>query len=178
MLKQTVTYYDFDDNESQETLYFNLTKAELADNLYLQTELEELQEIFKGKQRDLEVPEIQRIIDLVKTLMRLSYGIRSEDGKRFIKSEEQWVEFTQTAVYDTFLYSMFEDASKAVEFMTGILPKDLRAEAQKMVDTGVHSISKVPESTLTEVKSDGNDISQLSPEQMEAAAKAWAEKNQ
>lgn len=174
MLKQTVSYYDFDDNESQETLYFNLTKTELADNLHLQTELEELQETFSGVERQLNTEEITRVIDLVKTLMKLSYGIRSADGKRFIKTDEQWVEFTQTAAYDAFLYSLFQDPQKAVEFMTGILPKDLRDEANKIVASGgVESPSPKP----VEVKSVGSDISNLTPEQMEAAARAWVEKD-
>lgn len=127
MLKQTVSYFDFDDNPSQETLYFNLTKTELADNISLRDELEDMQKIFSGDKKELATEEITRLIDLVKTIMRLSYGVRSADGKRFIKNEDQWTEFTQTAAYDAFLYSLFEDPNKAVLFMTGILPKDVRS---------------------------------------------------
>lgn len=130
MLKQSVTYTDFDDNECIETLYFNLTKTELTDNLNLKDELEKLQEDFTGEpKRNLEEHEIRRILDLVKRLMQLSYGIRSQDGKRFIKTEQNWIEFTQTAAYDAFLFGLFENPSKALGFMTGIMPKDLRAQA-------------------------------------------------
>ena len=55
MLKQTVSYFDFDDNPSQETLYFNLTKTELADNIHLRDELEEMQ-----KQWDAQNAEIMK----------------------------------------------------------------------------------------------------------------------
>lgn len=130
MLKQSVSYTDFDDNECVETLYFNLTKTELTDNLNLKDELEKIQQDFTGQpKRNLEEHEIRRILDLVKTFMRLSYGIRSEDGKRFIKTPEIWTEFTQTAAYDSFLFGLFETPSNALAFMTGILPKDLRARA-------------------------------------------------
>ncbi|AVO25293.1 hypothetical protein PBI_GRAVY_53 [Gordonia phage Gravy] len=130
MLKQSVSYTDFDDNECVETLYFNLTKTELTDNLNMKEELEKIQQDFTGQpHRNLETHEIQRILDLVKTFMRLSYGIRSEDGKRFIKTPDLWTEFTQTAAYDSFLFGLFEDPSKALAFMTGILPKDLRSRA-------------------------------------------------
>lgn len=130
MLKQSVSYVDFDDNECVETLYFNLTKTELTDNLDMKDELEKIQQDFTGEpKRNLEDHEIRRILDLVKTFMRLSYGIRSEDGKRFIKTPEIWTEFTQTAAYDAFLFSLFENPANALAFMTGILPKDLRARA-------------------------------------------------
>ncbi|QPL14701.1 hypothetical protein SEA_SCHWARTZ33_56 [Gordonia phage Schwartz33] len=130
MLKQSVRYTDFDDNESIETLYFNLTKTELADNLDIKDELEKLQQDFTGdRKRTLDELEIRRVLELVKKLMRLSYGVRSEDGKRFIKTPAQWDEFTQTAVYDAFLFSLFAEPTKAIAFMTGILPKDLRAAA-------------------------------------------------
>lgn len=130
MLKQTVKYTDFDDNECSEVLYFNLTKTELTENMNLKDELEKIQEDFTGDEaRPLEEHEIRRILDLVKTFMRLSYGIRSDDGKRFVKTPDIWEEFTQTAAYDAFLFGLFETPSKAVEFMTGILPKDLRAAA-------------------------------------------------
>ena len=133
MLKQTVSYFYFDDNPSQETLYFNLTKTELADNIHLRDELEEMQQVFTADKKELSTGEISQLIDLVKTIMRLSYGIRSADGKRFIKSEEQWTEFTQTAAYDAFLYSLFEDPNKAVLFMTGILPKDVRSAVDEEI---------------------------------------------
>ena len=133
MLKQTVSYFDFDDNPSQETLYFNLTKTELADNIHLRDELEEMQQVFTADKKELSTGEITQLIDLVKTIMRLSYGIRSADGKRFVKSEEQWTEFTQTAAYDAFLYSLFEDPNKAVMFMTGILPKDVRSAVDEEI---------------------------------------------
>lgn len=134
MLKQTVSYTDFDDNEAIETLYFNLTKSELADNIHLEDELKNLQKMFEEEKRSVTTAEIKRILELVKTFMRLSHGVRSSDGKRFIKTPEQWTEFTQTAAYDAFLFSLFEYPEKAVTFMTGILPADMRGKAQAAAD--------------------------------------------
>lgn len=132
MLKQSVTYTDFDDNEVSEVVYFNLTKTELTENLNLQEELENIQQDFTGdRQRTLEEHEIRRILELVKTFMRLSYGVRSADGKRFVKTPQIWDEFTQTALYDAFLFSLFEKPQNALNFMTGILPKDLRQAAME-----------------------------------------------
>lgn len=137
MLKQTVAYTDFDDNETVETLYFNLTKTELTDNLHLTTELERIQKMTEGDKRKLDNSEVTSIINLVKTFMRLSYGIRSQDGKRFMKSDEQWREFTETAAYDAFLFGLFEEPQRALDFMSGILPKDLRERARAAADAEI-----------------------------------------
>lgn len=135
MLKQTVSYTDFNDQETTETLYFNLTKTELADNLNLEDELQKIQTDFTGRgDRPLEKHEIRRVLELVKTFMRLSYGVRSEDGKRFRKTPEIWEEFTETAAYDAFLFSLFQDPEKAFGFMIGILPKDARDAAIKAAE--------------------------------------------
>lgn len=130
MLKQTISYTDWDDRPQTETLYFNLTKTELADNLHLKEDLELLHDRISGETRELTIREIQQILDMVKTFMRMSYGVRSEDGKRFIKNVDVWTEFTQTAAYDAFLTSLFDTPDKAVKFLFGVLPADLRAQVE------------------------------------------------
>lgn len=129
MLKKTITYEDFDDNTVTDTLYFNITKTELSENFHLIEKFESLQKIFEVK-HDLPMEEIQQILDFVKTLMKLSYGIKSSDGKSFEKSHELWTKFTQTAAYDTFTFSLFENPEEANDFMIGIFPKDLIAQAK------------------------------------------------
>lgn len=184
MLKQTVSYFDFDDNPSQETLYFNLTKSELADNIYLRDELEEMQKVFAEDKKELATSEITQLIDLVKTIMRLSYGVRSADGKRFVKTDELWTEFTQTAAYDEFLYSLFEDPNKAVTFMTGILPKGVRETVDaEIAKTGTADdiSSKVaalkagetPAYVRENREPTSKELVEMNPEEFEAA-KAWS----
>ena len=178
MLKQTVEYTDFDDNKATETLYFNLTKSELTENLHLKEELEGLQKMVTGERRELETSEVTQILELVKTFMRLSYGVRSSDGKRFIKTPELWTEFTQTAVYDAFLFSLFEDPTRAVNFMSGILPLDLRerarAAAEKDMKAAGLEIAKTepakPEVALPAAED------KPSPEELEQAVK-WLREN-
>lgn len=134
MLKQSITYTDFNDDTCTDTLYFNITKSELYDNLHLEQELESIRKTFEGDKRDLGAEEIKSILNLVKTFMRLSYGIRSEDGKRFAKTPELWTEFTQTAAYDAFILSLFENPENAVNFMTAIIPADLRDQAMAQLE--------------------------------------------
>ena len=161
MLKQQIAYVDFDDNQAIETLYFNLTKSELTENLHLRDELEAIQEMINEEKRSLESQEIVRIIELVKTFMRLSYGVRSADGKRFVKTAEQWVEFTQTAAYDAFLFSLFEEPNKAVTFMSGILPLDLRERAKTAAEASIKSA--VATSTPKEPETVGPTVTTAPP---------------
>lgn len=133
MLRQTIQYVDFNDEPQEETLYFNISKTELADNLHLKQEFEEIEKIFQGPLRELTTTEVRLILNLVKTFMQLSYGKRSEDGKHFHKTAKIWEDFKSTAAYDEFLYSLFKDPQKAVDFLVGVLPADLREQAEAHV---------------------------------------------
>lgn len=138
MLKKTIGYIDFDNKQCEETLYFNLTKTEIASNLDLKDQVEEIQKSFQGEPRTLETHEVKALLELLKRLIRLSYGVRSADGKRFSKPPELWTEFTETAVYDQLLFSMFDPPENAFAFILGIMPQDIRAEAEAMVQTNVN----------------------------------------
>lgn len=134
MLKQTVHYTDFEDRPVTETLRFNLSKSELLEQDELRDRLEEMSERFDGEERELTPTEIKEILEVIKHFMELSYGIMAdldgtpnENGKRFMKSPQIWEAFTQTAAYDSYIMSLFEDGgSGAVAFMAAIIPKDLR----------------------------------------------------
>lgn len=143
MLKQEITYDDFDDVTRTATLHFNISKSELADNLHLQPRLEKMSETFAGPPRTLNKDEVRDILELVKTFMKLAYGIRSEDGKRFRKNPEIWADFQDSAEYDAFLMSLFEDPEKAVNFMINIMPKDLIAQVRS--DQAAAGITTTPE---------------------------------
>lgn len=135
MLKKTISFEDFDENPATETLYFNITKTEISEHLDLINEFEKLKKLFDGDERVLVMAEVQIILDFVKILMKLSYGIRSEDGKSFSKSDEIWTKFTQTAAYDAFTFSLFENPEEANAFMIGIFPKNLLEMAKAQIET-------------------------------------------
>lgn len=136
MLKKTVQYETWDGEPAEKTLYFNLTRPELMDNLDLEDELQDLQRMFGdgAENRTLSKDEIQKILNLFKRIAKLAYGER--DGDRFRKNDELWEAFTESAVYDNFLYNMFSNPDEAIEFMSGVLPKNLRAEVEKQIEAG------------------------------------------
>ena len=65
------------------------------------------------------------IFNFVKDLVFRSYGKKSDDGRRFIKSNEMATEFTQTLAYDEFLIDLVSDDKKAADFINGIMPAEM-----------------------------------------------------
>lgn len=143
MIKKSITYKDFNDNEVTETLRFNLTKTEMIDLLSIEDQLKALSAKFSEPKRDLQREEILEILSVVKDLARRSYGVLSTDGKHFRKSDEIWDDFVSSGAYDAFLWAMFSNPADAMAFMSGILPSDIAEEARKQVER-----PKVPLSEL------------------------------
>ena len=83
------------------------------------------------------------LIDLFKDLILRSYGEKSADGRRFIKSKELSTAFSQTEAYSELFMELVTDAEKAAEFVNGITPaiptdkatlKDIEEQAKAMVE--------------------------------------------
>ena len=138
MLKKTVNYEDFDGNKRTEDLYFNLTKLEATEfALDLPDEItdEVVKEGASAANMEAATRIVQKlggkgIIDYIRKLVLKSYGVKSEDGKRFIKSEEISTEFSQTMAFDNLMMELLTDDNAASNFITAVIPSDL-AEAAK-----------------------------------------------
>lgn len=120
MLKKAITYDDFDGVTRTEDFYFNLTKAELAE-MSLRAGggfVAELEAI--GKSAD-----IPKMFDTFKWVILSSYGQRSDDGKSFSKSDELSAAFRGSEAFSVLMMEIMTDATKAVEFITSVVPKDL-----------------------------------------------------
>ncbi len=123
MLKKTITYTDYNDQERVEVFHFNLTTAELTE-MELSTGggyAEKLKEIVDAK----DGPEI---IKVFKELILKSYGEKSEDGKRFIKSEELSEAFSQTEAYSELFMELAMDTDASTAFVNGIIPANLESK--------------------------------------------------
>lgn len=120
MLKKTITYTDYNGLERKEDFYFNLSKAEIA-TMEMSTEGGLAEMITKV----VEAKDQVAIIKIFKDLVLSSYGEKSADGKRFIKSEELSTAFSQTEAYSIIFMELATDADKAAEFVNGIIPADM-----------------------------------------------------
>lgn len=135
MIKKEVKYTDFDGNPQSETLHFHITKADLLDNLDIRDEFDEFLKVSQGKERDLTEDEVRLLISIVRRVVKIAYGVRSADGKQFRKSEELWEDFRYSAAHDDFLFSLFDNPESAIEFLNGVFPSDLMAQAAKELET-------------------------------------------
>ena len=120
MLKKTVTYVDYNGVERTEDFYFNLSKAEVTEmELSVRGGLSAmLEELVKSGDN-------ARIVEIFKDLVLRSYGEKSADGKRFIKSKELSEAFSQTEAYSEIFMELALDEKAAAAFVNGILPSNL-----------------------------------------------------
>ena len=125
MLKKTITYTDFNDEERTEDFYFALNKAELMEmQLSVDGGLTALlDKIVKEKDN-------AKLVGFFKKMVLDSYGEKSLDGKTFVKDETIKKNFECSAAYPEIFMELAEDAAKAAEFVNGIIPKSLLKEIE------------------------------------------------
>lgn len=117
MLKQQVTYEDFDGNTQTETLYFNLNRMELIS--FQKRYGSENMENYINKL--IEEKQIEPMYDLLNDFVLTAYGVKSEDGKRFIKNDEIREEFKQSLAYEALIEDFHDDSRKVLEnFIAGV----------------------------------------------------------
>jgi len=127
MIKKTITYVDYDGVSRTEEFYFNLTAAEVTE-----MELSVSGGLVKTINALIQAKDGARIIELFKGVIEKSYGVKSADGRRFIKSTEVFAEFSQTEAYSKLFMELATDAEKAAEFVNGTLPADLAKDLNKV----------------------------------------------
>ena len=127
MVTKTISYTDYDGVERTEDFRFNLTKAELTTMFNsVPGGLEKrLDNIIKTKN----APEI---MENFRAILKASYGVKSADGRKFMKSEEIFKDFEGTEAYSIIFMELCTDAEAAADFIKGVLPKDLANEVDKM----------------------------------------------
>lgn len=127
MLKKTITFKDLDGNDVTEDFYFNLNKAEIAEielsyDGGLSTQLERIIAKKDGGE----------IISTFKDIMLRSVGRRSDDGRRFIKSQDITNEFVQTEAYSEMFMELVTNADAAAEFVRSIMPQSISEKLENV----------------------------------------------
>lgn len=117
MLKEKIKYVDYNGLEREEDFYFNLNRVELVE-LQISTPGG-----FDAKlKKAIDDKDVSTLIEIVKDLVIKSYGVKSEDGKRFIKSKELTDSFIQSEAYNTLFMKIISDADYAPKFINAIIP--------------------------------------------------------
>ena len=166
MLKQEITYDDYDGNSVTETYHFHASQEDLmsTEGLYelLMAWIEKFPE--DSDATELSVPDIRNMLTIIKLLIRVSYGVRNSSND-FDQSDEIFAAFKRSAGYDAFIMRLFENPEEAVAFMNGILPKAVMEQAKAEIEQrgGVVDVA-LPEKTPS-------DPREMSREELEAAFK-------
>lgn len=129
MIKQTITYDDFNGEEVTEDFYFNLTKLEImemeiAHKDGLSSHVEKLTKTENGTE----------VYHLFKDIILASYGKKSEDGRKFSKKDENGRpyrdELEESPALGELIFGFLKNADASAEFVRGILPSKLLAEVE------------------------------------------------
>lgn len=122
MLKKTITYKDWNDVERTEDFYFDLSRPEIV----------RMQASEKGGY-DTQLRSIASamnpalVMSFFEDFIAKSYGEKSEDGRRFIKSEELSKAFMQTPAYEVLFDELVTDDNAAAEFVNAVMRVDSKA---------------------------------------------------
>ena len=126
MFKKTITYTDYDGNERTEDFRFNLSTA-----AYVMFENSVIGGMSKEIERAMAMQNGPRILEIFKDLVDRSYGVKTPDGRRFMKSPELLQEFRETEAYVNLFMELVTDPEAGKAFLRGVSPSDMVAELDK-----------------------------------------------
>lgn len=164
MLKKTITFKDLDGNDVTEDFYFNLNKAEIA----------EMELSYDGGLSDYLQKIIQKedgyaIITSFKDIITKAVGKRSDDGRRFIKSQDIINEFVQTEAYSSMFMDIVTNATSAVDFIKGIVPADMAAKVDATVELPSGEEDSRPAWIRENREPNSSELQTMTPEQLREA---------
>lgn len=136
MYKRTITYEDYDGKTRTEDFLFYLTKAEIIKWLTTSGDYT-LDKVLMKLTKEQNGQEIMKVFE---DLIKMSYGEKSIDGRRFSKSPEILANFVETEAYSILFTELCSDAEKAAAFVNAVIPKDLAAavaELEKKYPNGI-----------------------------------------
>ena len=136
MVVKKIKYTDFNGVEREEEFMFNLTEAEITE-MELTTDGGLSDSIMKI----ISAQDTPEIIKTFKMLLLKSYGEKSADGRRFIKSEELTEAFTQTNAYSQLFMELATDDKAAIAFINGIIPDSMR---ERVAEDGFNASDLAP----------------------------------
>ena len=118
MFKKTITYTDFDGNQRTEDFYFNLSKAEVVE-----MEMGVTGGLTQMIHKIIAAQDNRQVLETFKSLILKAYGVKSPDGKRFMKNQEYTDAFVQTEAYSDLFMELATNADAAAAFVNGIVPQ-------------------------------------------------------
>ena len=116
MLKETLTYTDFNGTERTEDFFFHITEKEgYTINAKFGGDLETYVNNLNSDQ------DTERMIEFIDFMLLTSYGRKSADGRRFEKSEQIKIEFEQSRAYSDLFMKFLTNTEFASRFGSGLI---------------------------------------------------------
>lgn len=116
MHKEIITYNDLNGVQRTEDFYFDLSKPEIV----------KMQASAKGGY-DVQLKSIAadlngaKIMEFFENFIAKSYGEKSEDGRRFMKSDEISRSFMETPAYEVLFEKLVTDDKYAADFVNAVM---------------------------------------------------------
>jgi hypothetical protein len=134
LIKKTITFENYNGEKETEDFYFNMSKGELVKMQMaaidqktesFQDKIEKIGKNLNGK----------ALIEVFDEIILGSIGQRTTDGKKFMKSAAITDEFKSSEAYSELIVELCTDDKAAVTFINGLIPKNLREDVNREVNT-------------------------------------------
>lgn len=131
MYIKTIEYKDYSGNQRKEDFYFSFNEAEI-----MEMELSTEGGFDQWITRIANAQNTPELIKLFKSLILMSYGERSLDGKKFIKKDPVTgrplaEEFEQSAAYPVLFMELATNTEAATEFINKVIPENAAEAVEK-----------------------------------------------
>lgn len=126
MLKKVITYKDYDGNDKTDTLYFHLNKFE-----WLELETYTKGGLIENLKHSIETSNAKKTIDILKKIILRAYGEKDPETGMFEKNDDIAIRFSKTDAFSELFYELAFNESASESFFLGLIPPEVRAEAEK-----------------------------------------------
>lgn len=120
MIVMTETYVDFDGRQRTEEFRFHFNKAEL-----MEMEMTTEGGFSTRVNRIVNANNHNDLLQIMKKFVLDAYGIKSDDGRRFMKTDEIRQSFVECPAYSQIFMRLATDDKAAAEFINGVVPADM-----------------------------------------------------
>lgn len=118
MIKWPITYTDYNGETRTEDFYFNLNKAEV-----MEMQLHHNGAYSEYLKRLVTEQDGKAMAEEYKFLILKSYGKKSDDGRKFVKSKEISEDFQQTEAFSELYMQLATEDEAITKFVNGVFPK-------------------------------------------------------
>ena len=148
MYKKKMTFKDYDGEEREVNLYFNIDAAEMSD---MQTSVSGGYKAMIDRMIDSQ--DANTLTKVIKDLIQVSYGVKEDSGRFggvFTKKPEYLEEFVHSPVYSDFYMMLLTDQEELAKFVNNVVSSNLTEKVEKLKKENpavAEKISKLPSET-------------------------------